>query len=71
LVSYAHKYTTFEERRMTMTDMKRTTVSFPDEIVMELEKLKKSSGYEKCTYSEIIRRLVIRGLEADERSDKI
>ena len=54
-----------------MTDMKRTTVSFPDEIVMELEKLKKSSGYEKCTYSEIIRRLVIRGLEAEERSDKI
>ena len=46
-----------------MTDMKRTTVSFPDEIVSSLENLKHSQEFEGCTYSEIIRRLVVVGLE--------
>ena len=46
-----------------MTDMKRTTVSFPDDIVFKLNKLKESEEFRGCTYSEIIRRLVIRGLD--------
>lgn len=53
-----------------MTDMKRTTVSFPDEIVDELERLKRTPEYEKCTYSEIIRRLVLRGLSIDEKTER-
>lgn len=48
-----------------MTDMKRTTVSFPDEIVSELERLKRTDEFQNCTYSEIIRRLVIRGLNIE------
>lgn len=46
-----------------MTDMKRTTVSFPDRIVSALDALKKSDEFKDCSYSEIIRRLVERGLE--------
>lgn len=46
-----------------MTNMKRTTVSFPDEIVLALEELKNTPEFRDCTYSEIIRRLVVRGLE--------
>lgn len=46
-----------------MTDMKRTTVSFPDNIVSELERLKQTDEFKKCTYSEIIRRLVERGVK--------
>ena len=43
--------------------MKRITVSFPDEIVRELEKLKKTKNYATAPYSMIIRDLVQRGLE--------
>lgn len=49
-----------------MTEMKRATVSFPDEIVEEIEKLKETPEYRQCTYSEIIRRLVLRGLSAED-----
>ena len=51
-----------------MTNMKRTTVSFPDEIVDALVSLKKTDEFKGCTDSEIIRRLVIRGLEKDKRT---
>ena len=46
-----------------MTDMKRITVSFPDNIVRELERLKKTKKYATAPYSMIIRDLVQRGLE--------
>ncbi len=46
-----------------MTNMKRTTVSFPDKIVLALDALKKSDEFKDCSYSEIIRRLVERGLD--------
>lgn len=49
-----------------MTEMKRTTVSFPDEIVEEIERLKSTTEYGKCTYSEIIRKLVLRGLSVED-----
>lgn len=46
-----------------MTNMKRTTVSLPDKIVEELDRLKKTDEFANCTYSEIIRRLMLRGLD--------
>ena len=49
-----------------MTDMKRTTVSFPDEIVQAISRLKDTDEYRGCSDSEIIRRLVQHGLEKDE-----
>lgn len=53
-----------------MTEMKRTTVSFPDAIVNELKRLKNMPEYKSCTYSEIIRRLVLRGLSLEENTEK-
>ena len=48
-----------------MTKMKRTTVSFPDDLVYALAKLKEMDEFKRCTYSEIIRRLVYRGLDME------
>lgn len=53
-----------------MTDMKRTTVSFPDEIVIAMDRLKQTEEYSNCTYSEIIRRLVVRGLEQESQNSE-
>lgn len=53
-----------------MTEMKRTTVSFPDEIVEEIERLKSTPEYGECTYSEIIRKLVLRGLSVEDDEGK-
>lgn len=53
-----------------MTDMKRATVSFPDDIVDAIEALRKTEEHERDSYSEIVRFLVTRGLEklADEKT---
>ena len=50
-----------------MTDMRRITVSFPDDIDQALIELRKQDGFERCSYSEIIRRLVRAGLAAADR----
>ena len=46
-----------------MTDMKRITVSFTDDIVRELDKLKRTKKYMNAPMSAIIRDLVLKGLE--------
>ena len=53
-----------------MTDMKRITVSVPDDIDQALVELRKQDGFERCSYSEIIRRLVRVGLSAADRTDQ-
>jgi len=45
-----------------MTDMKRTTVSLSDEIVDRISELKQTEEFKNCSYSEIIRRLIVKGL---------
>lgn len=45
-----------------MTDMKRISVSLPDELVGAISRLKATEKYRKCTYSEIIRQLMCAGL---------
>lgn len=50
-----------------MTDMKRITVSFPDEIDDAIIELRKTDEFSRCSYSEIIRRLVRRSLDKHER----
>ena len=52
-----------------MTDMKRTTVSLPDEMVARLDRMKQSEEYANCTYSELIRRIVTSGLEREEAKE--
>lgn len=45
-----------------MTDMKRTSVSLPDEIVDALEELRSTEEFKNVSYSELIRVLIQRGL---------
>ena len=45
-----------------MTNMKRVTISLPDEIDKKIIELKKSDTYIRASYSEIIRMLLIAGL---------
>ena len=45
-----------------MTDMKRTSVSLPDEIVDALEELRNTDEFKNVSYSELIRVLIQRGL---------
>ena len=52
-----------------MTDMKRASISFTDEIVAEIEKLKTSEEFKGRSTSEIVRRLILRGLASVERGE--
>lgn len=45
-----------------MTDMKRTTISLPDELVDALDELKNTEEFRGVTYSELIRAMIKRGL---------
>ena len=50
-----------------MTDMKRITVSFPDEIETKLLELKKTDMFAGRPYSELIRYLVSLGIQSASR----
>lgn len=45
-----------------MTNMKRTTVSFPDELTERIFALRKDERFIRCSYSELIRQLAEMGL---------
>lgn len=45
-----------------MTDMKRTSVSLPDELVDALNDLRSTDEFKGVSYSELIRVLIQRGL---------
>lgn len=47
-----------------MTEMKRITVSFPEDLEKRIYQLRKKEKYVKCSYSELVRILVEAGLEA-------
>ena len=51
----------FKEVRI-LTDMKRTTVSLPDELVDALNELRSTEEFKGVSYSELIRVLIQRGL---------
>ena len=46
-----------------MTDMKRMTISMPDEIDRKIMEMKKDDQYARYSYSEIVQVLVRMGLE--------
>ena len=52
-----------------MTDMKRTTVSLPDELVEALAELKKTDEFKNVSYSELIRAMIQRGLDKASAGD--
>lgn len=46
-----------------MTDMKRISVSLPDDMVFSLDELRKTEDFKDFPYSELIRVLARRGLD--------
>lgn len=53
-----------------MTEMKRISVAFSDDLDDGIFELRKKDEYVKCSYSEIIRRLVKIGLEVESKKPK-
>lgn len=49
-----------------MTDMKRITVAIPDGLDEKIIALRKTDKFVRCSYSEIMRQAVERGLELME-----
>lgn len=49
-----------------MTNMKRVTISLPDSIDRRVLELRKDDRFVRCSYSEIVRRLLEAGLSAKE-----
>lgn len=53
-----------------MTDMRRVTISLPEETDKKILELRKDDRVIRCSYSEIVRQIVERGLDmvaADSR----
>ena len=45
-----------------MTDMKRVTISLPDDIDRKVLELRKDDRFVRCSYSELVRMLLEAGL---------
>ena len=48
---------------MKLTDMRRVTISIPDEIDVKILALKKDDRFVRSSYSEIVRFLLLLGLQ--------
>lgn len=46
-----------------MTEMRRVTISLPDEIDKKVLGLRQNERFARCTYSEVVRRALTRGLD--------
>ncbi len=46
-----------------MTDMRRVTIALPDEIDRKILELRKKDNYIRCSYSEIVRMVLERGID--------
>lgn len=53
-----------------MTDMRRISVSFPDDINEQLEALKRTDRFAGLPYSEMIRYLVTLGIQSNNRKSR-
>lgn len=53
-----------------MTDMKRTTISFPNELTERIFDLRKDDRFVRCSYSELIRQLTEKGLAILEEENR-
>lgn len=53
-----------------MTNMKRNTISFPDKLADRVLALRAQKRFQSCSYSELVRMLVEKGLETVEDARK-
>lgn len=49
-----------------MTEMKRITIAFPEDIDRAVYELRKDDRFVRCSYSEIIRKMVMLGIQAEK-----
>lgn len=49
-----------------MTDMRRVTISLPDELDKKILELKRNDRFVRCSYSEIVRQLMEHGYQMFE-----
>lgn len=49
-----------------MTDMRRVTIAFPDDMDERILELRKDDRFVRCSYSEIVRQILERGFQAFE-----
>lgn len=50
-----------------MTDMKRVTISFTDDLAESIDCLRQTEQFKRASYSKIVRYLVERGLASEAR----
>ena len=50
-----------------MTNMKRITVSLPDDMVVVLDAMKKTAEFRNKPYSELLRAMILLGIEKSKR----
>lgn len=53
-----------------MTEMARKTISLPPELEQAVYELRKTDEFCKCSYSEIIREMIRRGIQAGRQSQQ-
>lgn len=51
----------------SMTDMRRVTISLPEDIDKRILRLKKTNKFVRESYSEIVRQLLLKGLEKETK----
>lgn len=56
-----------------MTEMRRVTVSLPDDLDRRILNLKKDDRFVRCSYSEIVRQVLDHGFEmfAEKNGEKV
>lgn len=47
-----------------MTEMRRITIALPDEIDRKILEMRKDDRFVRCSYAEIVRQLLEKGLES-------
>ena len=52
-----------------MTNMRIISCAIPEEIDRKILDLKKSPEFERCTYSEVLRRIILLGIDTKFRTE--
>ena len=53
-----------------MTEMRRVTITIPDEVDNKVLQLRKDDRFVRCSYSEIVRQMLDLGIRAYEKKEE-
>ena len=62
IIDSVKRFRTYRKDNLLMTDMKRVTISLPDDIDRKVLELRKDDRFVRCSYSELVRMLLEAGL---------